>query len=132
MSLAEDEIEHMLANEKTKGEEHMMDINLSPTPWKAVKRPGKPSWHIVADDGFILATIHYRQRAGSNGLLPSEAKPNARLIADVPDLLEALKQIIPLVKHVDECDIDFTGVCDCLYDLAMKDARAAIAATEDE
>ncbi len=40
--------------------------------------------------------------------------------AAVDDLLEAVQAIILLVKYNDECDIDFTGMCDCLYDYAMK------------
>lgn len=59
--------------------------DFTPKPWKVVKVTDKPARWIFAD-GWRLATIHYRQRPAPNGFLPSEADPNAHLMAAAPSM----------------------------------------------
>ncbi len=97
----------------------------APTPWTAHYNEERCQWEIYSRDSVHMHAMVF-------GCPVEMDEANARLMAASPKLIDALTQILPLVKHADEsdpsggCDIDFTGVCDCLYDLAMKDARTAI------
>ncbi len=72
----------------------------TPGPWKARDcfTNGQPVEYAIETRDAWLASVHIT--GPKNGFDCEEAEANARLIAAAPELLEALKKVLPLVESL--------------------------------
>lgn len=95
-----------------------METKHTPGPWTHVSEPrpnGGPHWETIEADGNILAEAY-----GYEGS-PDEQHANARLIAEAPELLAALKAAEEYMG---------AGVTPCSQPYPLERVRAAIAKAE--
>ncbi len=106
----------------------------TPGPWHIDNRHfcDYGEFYISCGD-YIVARAH-----GQTQSCETEAEGNARLIAAAPELLEALRALIPHAGHAETCgDMDaYNGnpipTCDCGLDSALDHALVAIAKATGE
>ena len=89
----------------------------TPGPWEAVTSTEKVLDTVINEFGDPICQLHN----GGFNFKPDNIEANAALIAAAPDLLEALKALMPIVKHFVE-NKDFTFIVK---------AEAAIAKAEN-
>ena len=98
----------------------------TPGPWKAQLGQAHASWEVnqhLPDGGLWSAVADVKANGlGSRTVKPKEAAANASLIAAAPELLAALKRLLPLWEEAIGYEADYMDMADF--------ARAAIAKAE--
>lgn len=80
----------------------MTSTKHTPGPWesgKAYNTSGGDLWYSVVHSPAKAGTYHTPRAAEALGVSEEEALANARLIAAAPDLLDALVECLPDLKH---------------------------------
>lgn len=97
--------------------------------WQAIgPRDGRSGSYKLDENDEPVLSPHYRQIAScriSHGTDGAEGKANARLIAAAPELLEALEELVDLVKATREGEYEIDS-------FTWQPAQAAIAKARGE
>jgi hypothetical protein len=93
----------------------------TPGPWKWAKSRGMNAYEIHGADGSYIGDVWGVDEPVPNGIKREHQKPNARLIAAAPEMLEALRDVLEMIATDDLVPESVSY---------MQQARAAIAKAE--
>ncbi len=87
----------------------MAESKFTPGPWRVEKSIHfQNTYRVWAGDVFLCAAVGRQEPGISNGTAPEETKANAELMADAPELLNALRALCECTIADPEEDRDLT------------------------